>query len=105
MKPDKQILLSVGVLIEADAPHERLEAIGIAMRDAVTRIAEGAGAEASTVINWDYLGTESANSIRCCKCGCWASDVNEPDKIACITLGHWIDGKFYCTQCRLPPRT
>ena len=105
MKPAKQILLSVGVLVDANAEHRELEAIGNALRAAAATAARATGCEPSDVVCYDYLGTDSANALRCSVCGRWASDVERPNHVGCIGLGPWIAGDFFCTECRLPPRT
>ena len=105
MNPAKQILLSVGVLVDADAEQDALDAIGKVLQAAAATAASATGCESSGVLCWDYLGTESANAVRCSVCEGWASAVDQPNQVGCIGLGHWIGGDFFRTQCRLPPRT
>jgi len=75
------------------------DALSAAAKDVA---AKNPGCEANGTVSWIYLGEDWVNAERCAMCGQWGSDVETPDDVACIGLGHWIDGEFFCTQCRMP---
>ena len=102
----QSVPVTVSVIVDAptddDERSVRLQAVADRLHQAAEHIC--AADPGCTVVggsSYHYLDDGTENARRCERCGCWATDVDLPDRLDVVQCGSVIGDRFLCEQCRV----